>query len=329
MNHKIESISKSDRIINFIVDSIRNGDFEPGRAVPSINVISQKFGVARKTAVRAYEKLKSRGYIESRPQKGFYVINKKPNDKLKVLLIVHSFEGQWQTLYNGFRDQVIDVCAIDIYFHHYNIKLLELIVTRNVDDYDLFVISSFNHPRIKSVIGRIPSYKVLIISRNDRLGDSYNSVVQDFYSGTYHALVSAHDKVKSYKKINLSFPEKGGHPDTLKKGFLKYCHEYDVSSNVVNTLADLEIRKGEAFLIISDNDLIHLLNVCKERNWQLGKDVGVISYNETPLKQVIRDGISVISCNFSLMADSMAGFIKDQKSLQEIIPINFTERNSL
>lgn len=329
MSQNTEPISKSDRIINFIVESIRNGHFKSGQAIPSINLISQQFKVARKTAVRAYDKLKSRGYIESRPQKGYFVINKKPSDKLKVLLIVHSFEGQWQTLYHDFRDQVIQFCDIDIYFHHYKPQLLELIVNRNVDEYDLFIISSFNHPRIKSIIGHIPSYKVLIISRNDRLESAYNEVIQDFYTGTYKALISAHGKTKNYKKIILSFPEKEGHPVSLKNGFLKYCEEYGMTADVVSSLTEIEIKKNEAFLIISDKDLIHLLNVCKERNWHLGKDIGVISYNETPLKQVIRDGISVVSCNFSLMAEVMADFIKDQTAIQKIIPIRFIERNSI
>jgi DNA-binding LacI/PurR family transcriptional regulator len=75
--------------------------------------------------------------------------------------------------------------------------------------------------------------------------------------------------------------------------------------------------------------LIHLLKVCGQHKWQLGKDVGVLSYNETPLKQVIRDGISVISCNFLQMAKHMAGFIKERTNVKEIIPIEFIERNSL
>lgn len=329
MSQELVHLSKSEHIIASVTESIRSGKYVSGQAIPSINSTAQKFGVARKTVVRAYDKLKNAGLIESRPKTGYFVISKKPNNKLKVLLIVHSFDGHWETLYNDFREKVNGYCEIEIFFHHYNIKVLELIVNRNVSDYDLFIISSFNHVRMKSVVGRIPAYKVLLVSRNDRLAKSYNYIIQDFCEGTYQALRQANNRIIKYKGINLIYPEKAGHSETLKKGFLKYCEEFSVKNRTVNSLQELEIIKDEAYLLISDNDLIYLLNVCKKRKWQLGKDVGVISYNETPLKQVIRDGISVVSCNFSMMASEMATFIKEQKTVHKIIPIEFVERNSL
>lgn len=285
--------------------------------------------MARKTVVRAYEKLRNAGLIESRPKSGYYVINNKPSRKQKVLLIIHSFVGHWETIYHSFREQVNDVCEIDIYFHHYNIKVLELLVTRYVNAYDLFIISSFDHPKIKNVVGRIPAYKVLLISRKDRLDDTYNYIIQDFFEGTYNALSQAKEKLEGYRKINLSFPVKEGHSNTLKQGFDKFCDDHGMDHSTVNSLNELEIRKGEAYLTINDNDLIHLLKVCRQQNWQLGRDVGVLSYNETPLKQVIREGISVISCDFMRMAGEMAGFIRERKNAKTNLPIEFIERNSL
>ncbi len=329
MSLELEHLSKSEQIIASVTESIRSGKYISGQAIPSINSTAQKFGVARKTVVRAYGKLKNAGLIESRPKTGYFVISNKPNNKLKVLLIVHSFDGHWETLYNDFREKVNDYCEIEIFFHHYNINVLELIVNRNVSDYDLFIISSFNHVRIKSIVGRIPAYKVLLISRNDRLSESYNYIIQDFCEGTYQALCQANNQIKKYTGITLVYPEAGGHSETLKTGFLKYCDEFTVKNKMVNSLRELEIVKGEAYLLISDNDLIYLLNVCKNRKWRLGIDVGVLSYNETPLKQVIRDGISVVSCNFSMMAIEMATFIKEQKAVHKIIPIEFVKRNSL
>lgn len=329
MNINRESVSKSEQIIASVTEAIRSGELIPGQAIPSINKTATSFGVARKTVVRAYDKLKSSGLIESRPKTGYFVINKKPNHKLKVLLIFHSFEGHWESLYNSFREQVADTCEIDIYFHHYNSNVLELVITRNLDNYDLFIISSFNHPRVKAIIGRIPAYKVLLVSRMDRLDKSYNHIVQDFYEGTYTSLLEAKEKIQQYKRFILSYPEREGHSNTLKDGFVRFCSTHGFNPVITDTLKNAEIRRGDAFLLISDNDLIQLLNVCKIRNWQLGKDIGVLAYNETPLKAVIRDGISVISCNFMQMADEMAAFIKERKTVKRIIPIEFIERNSI
>lgn len=329
MNRETEPILKSDRIISFVTENIRNGKLEPGQAVPSINESSRKFGVARKTVVRAYDRLKENGLIESWPKRGYFVINKKPDTKLKVLLIVHSFDGHWEILYNRFREQANGFCETETFFHHYNIKMLELMISRNVSDYDLFIVSSFNHPRIKNIIGRIPAYKVLVISRNDRLGQNYNCIVQDFFEGTRSALTAAHQQISKYRKLNLSFPESSGHSETLKDGFLDYCTRFDMPCRVLGALDESDICKNEAYLVIDDGDLIRLLEASKNRGWKLGRDIGVISYNETPMKKVIRDGIAVLSCDFTRMAEEMAGFIKNQKSIQTTIPIEFIQRNSI
>ncbi|MCF6356335.1 MAG: response regulator [Draconibacterium sp.] len=255
MNQELESISKSERIVAFITESVRDGNIKIGNIIPSINATALKFGVARKTVVRAYDKLKKQGVIESRPKIGYFVISKRPNIKLRVVIIVHSFDEYWETLYNEFREKVNSFCEVEIYFHHYNIKVLELIINRNVNDYDLFIISSFNNSRIKNIIGRIPAHKVLIISRNDYLNSIYNAVIQDFFAGTYNALCSANSNISKYKKINLSFPEKSGHSPTLKMGFIKYCKEFSVPYSIYNSLKDVEIEKDEAYLIIDDNEV--------------------------------------------------------------------------
>jgi DNA-binding transcriptional regulator YhcF (GntR family) len=328
-NRQLSNLSKSDSIVETLTQSIREGEIPAGCSLPSVEEATRKFGVARKTVVRAYAKMIARGFVESRPRKGYYVINKKPQVKTRILLVIHSFEAHFELIYNEFRDRVSENCDIDVYFHHYNIKMLELIVTRNIDSYDLFIISSFDHPRIPSVIGRIPSGKVLIISRNDRLEDRYNSIVQDFNTGTFEALSSVAGQIKKYEQFILSFPKISGHSETLKAGFERFCSEYSIPFRVVGSFENMEICKRCLYLVIDDPDLIKLLRICKLREWEPGRDVGVISYNESPLKEVIRDGITVISCNFKMMAAEMAEFVKNRVSTQKIIPIKIINRNSL
>jgi hypothetical protein len=329
MKREFGSPTKSEIIIASITESIRKNEFKLGQIIPSINVASRKFNVARKTVIRAYGKLVAQGFIESRPKKGYFVVNRQPDTKIRVLLIIHSFDAHFQLLYNEFWKRVKDNYEIEVFFHHYNIKILDLIISRNLSLYDLYIISSFDHPKIPSVVGRIPAGKLLIISRNDRLGDKYNFIVQNFFDGTYHALETSKEQIQRYNRFILSFPLKSGHPQSLKMGFLKFVTDYNISHQLSDSLESFEINKGDAYLVIDDADLVRLLKVCKVHGWEPGKDVGVIAYNETPLKEVIRDGITVISCNFSFMAKEMAGFIRNRTSVKETIPISLIQRKSL
>jgi DNA-binding LacI/PurR family transcriptional regulator len=62
---------------------------------------------------------------------------------------------------------------------------------------------------------------------------------------------------------------------------------------------------------------------------KLGKHVGVISYNETPLKKIILNGITTISTDFQMMGEKTAQLILE-RSMQHIeIPFLLTLRASL
>jgi DNA-binding LacI/PurR family transcriptional regulator len=206
--------------------------------------------------------------------------------------------------------------------------MLELIVLRHINSYDLYVISSFDHPRIPSVIGRIPAGKVLIISRNDRLGESYNTIVQDFNRGTYEALAPAAEEIRAFDEFIMCFPPASGHSETLKEGFERFCTDFSIRYRIMENMNELVTGKRKLFLVIDDCDLIRLLRICKIRGWIPGVDVGVISYNESPLKEVIRDGITVISGNFRIMASEMAAFVSQRSAVHKTVPFQLIRRNS-
>ncbi len=68
-SRNLSNLSKSERIIETVIESIKNSNILVGDALTSVNVAARDFGVARQTIVRAYEKLKKLGFVESRPRK--------------------------------------------------------------------------------------------------------------------------------------------------------------------------------------------------------------------------------------------------------------------
>lgn len=52
------------------------------------------------------------------------------------------------------------------------------------------------------------------------------------------------------------------------------------------------------YILPNDNDLVHLLKAAKTQKLIVGEDIGVISYNDTPLKEVVAEGITTISTDF-------------------------------
>lgn len=327
--NEFAGVSKAGQIASSIEEAIREGRLVPGNRLPPINEGVLLFSAARKTVVKAYMQLIEKGLVESVDRRGYYVLHNRSRAKKRILLLIHSFDPQLQLLYNEFIQTLEDDCEVDLYFHHYNIQMLEMVINRNLGKFDFYLISSFNHARIPRLISRIPRSKVLIVSRNDRISPDYYHVSQDFYRGTISALKAALPLLRKYNQIVLSYPEPTGHSQTLKNGFVDFCQKEDLSHSVVGSLVNSEIQKDNAYFVIEDSDLVKVLKCSKNRQWELGQDIGVLAYNETPLKEVIRDGISVVSCDFKQMATEMGAFIHQGRPVQLNIPIRFIQRNSL
>jgi DNA-binding LacI/PurR family transcriptional regulator len=74
---------------------------------------------------------------------------------------------------------------------------------------------------------------------------------------------------------------------------------------------------------------VQIIKTCRNRQFILGKDVGVISYNDTPMKQIVGGGISVISTNFEAMGELTAEFVKNKQKVAQILHTNYIARESL
>ncbi|HEV7380824.1 MAG TPA: substrate-binding domain-containing protein, partial [Dyadobacter sp.] len=68
---------------------------------------------------------------------------------------------------------------------------------------------------------------------------------------------------------------------------------------------------------------------CREQKLVVGKDIGIISYNETPLKEILLDGITTISTDHDLMGRTAAEMIKTNRQALVKNPFTLIRRKSL
>src|ERR1700680_2002963 len=61
------------RIAETFTRQVATGVLRPGDRVPSLRKVSREQGVSLSTALQAYLWLENRGYLEARPQSGFYI----------------------------------------------------------------------------------------------------------------------------------------------------------------------------------------------------------------------------------------------------------------
>ena len=70
-----------------------------------------------------------------------------------------------------------------------------------------------------------------------------------------------------------------------------------------------DINKNEVYLILNsqlDIELIELARTARQKGCVIGKDIGIISYNESPINEIILNGLTVFSTNFKQMGELAA-----------------------
>ena len=55
----------------------------------------------------------------------------------------------------------------------------------------------------------------------------------------------------------------------------------------------------------------------KQKGYKIGKDIGIIAYNESPINEIILDGLTVFSTDFEQMG-KLAGEIILNKTINKI-----------
>jgi DNA-binding LacI/PurR family transcriptional regulator len=101
--------------------------------------------------------------------------------------------------------------------------------------------------------------------------------------------------------------------------------QYDIIENK----AFKDVQKGEVYISMEESDLVSIIKYSRTKNLKIGRDIGVLSFNDTPLKEVLEDGISVISTNFSRMGSLAAELMLDKRRLKVRNEFLFIRRNSL
>ena len=304
------------QIFDWVITGINEGGFVPGYHLPSINQIAIDNKLSRETVVKAFKLLQEKGIIEAIHGKGFFVSSNEVKSLHHIFVLFDSLSAYKEILLNGLKEEFGDDAKIDIYFHHFNPIIFENLIKEAAGNYTAYIVLPFDHRRITEMLDPIPTEKLFLIDRWPRYyKNQFHGVYQDFYEDVFTALTPFVNKVESYKKLVLVFRDAITNvPAELLEGFEEFCYqkkiEYDILKKAINKK---QIEKNVAYISIDDNDLVKLIEHAKAKNWEIGKDIGIISYNDTPLKKVVANGITVVSTNFKKMGQSAAQLIINNK----------------
>ncbi|EOR93574.1 regulatory protein GntR, HTH [Arcticibacter svalbardensis MN12-7] len=159
----------------------------------------------------------------------------------------------------------------------------------------------------------------LLIAPNDKLPKVKQIV--------YEALLSAEKSLQTYKSITNVFLELNNHPTETLEGIKQFCKDYKKKFAIVPDVDQIQLKKGQVFLTLTESALADLIKMVRSKGLKLGIDIGIISFNETVLKELL--DLTVITTNFEEMSNTAANLILDKEFKQVRNSCKLIERSSL
>lgn len=321
------------QVVNSILNAIKEKKLGKGYVLPSINDLSYELEISRDTGERAYRHLKNMGVIGSVPGKGYFISKTEFKQPLKIFLLFNKLSTHKKIIYDSFAEALGGQAAIDFYIYNNDYSLFKKLLINKQEDYSYYVIIPHfleGGEKAHEIINTIPKDKLVIMSKLlAGVDGAYAAIYEDFEKDIYNALTKAIERLKKYRSIHIIFPEYTYHPREILDGFYHFCQDYAFDYEVIKNTEQMNITESTAYISLMEDDLVTLIKKILEKGFEVGKQVGVVSYNETPMKQIILNGITTISADFQLMGKKAAELILHKSKNHIAVPFYLTLRDSL
>lgn len=316
------------QIVQSICRNIEKGVLVKDDVLPSVNKISEVFSLARGSVFTAYNDLRASGIIDSIPGKGYFVSSTNTSQTKRIFLLFNTFTSYNYTLYNTLLNNLPRTFTVHTFFHHHDVKTFETIIREQAGHYNFFIVMPEIHEKTLNILSHLdPKHTFLLNTGYKEYKKEYSGVFQNLEKDIYTVLMAKQHLVSKYKRLILIAPQNFSTKD-ITPGVQKFSKKTGTATVIKNTIAAADVAKGDAFIVLNDDDLIEIVKTIRTNNWQLGKDIGILSYNETNLKSVIESGITTLTPDFEAMGKCMAELIVTGKRNAAENPFQLIDRKS-
>ncbi|HEY8920244.1 MAG TPA: substrate-binding domain-containing protein [Chitinophaga sp.] len=321
---------KYQQIIQSVISAIDNKQLRIGDKIPSVNEVSDSTGIAKKTGVQAFEQLKQTGVISAVKYKGYFVASANTHSKHNIFVLFNHLTAYKEDIYEGIKSTLDGKGVVDIFFHHNNIEVFKTLIAQSAGKYTEYIIMPIPDKGMKPALKKLPQDKIYILDLGYQdWGQAYPSVCQHFETDIYQVLQQGLPAIRrKYNKLVLVLGPQFYNLKQIEKGFRQFCREFELDFSIISHAKNKRPARGELYVLVNDQDLVQLVKKTTTFGYKLGKDVGIISYNDFPMKEIVGNGITTISSDFTRMGTDVINMILKKKKAHLQNPCRLVERSS-
>lgn len=311
-----------------IAEAVRAGGLREGDSLPSINTVCGEYGVSRDTVVKAYAVLKRSGLVKSSHGKEFYICSVRSRSMPRVLLLMDEMSMYKRRILDGLSESLGSGAEIGVFFHNNELSVLKTLFSAYKDSYERHVvIPTYDLCGTQRFLAGAGIRDLIMLDRFAPQGPGgFQAVHQSFERGVQEALSSGIERLRRYRRLMLLSDRSSHIEEEIAKGLMVFISANGLRGGISGRLL---ARPGDAWIVLGDESLVELVKLAKAKGFKIGSELGVISYNDTPLKEIIEGGVTTIGADFLEMGRALGRVIKSGSRDSLLIPTSLTLRRTL
>lgn len=326
------------QLVDKITEGIHSKAIADGEMLPSMNDLSDALGISKETVKKAYAILRDREFIEPRQGKGFFVCGTKDRSTKRVLLLFDKLSTFRSITYNVMASRIGEKAKITIRLHNQSTELLKYYLDESLDRYDYYVISPHfpldeeTQSQVLRQLTRVPNRKLIMLDNwMKALPGNYGVVYQDFGNDIYRCLETALPQLRKYNKLNVLVLPSSLYHELICTSLKEFCSRNRIKVEFFTEITEEMLHKKEVYLLLNgqlDSELAYFAREAAAKKLKIGEDIGVISYNDFPINELVLGGLTTVSADFAMMGEIAADMILEGKLSKVRCAFRMIRRNT-
>ena len=128
----------------------------------------------------------------------------------------------------------------------------------------------------------------------------------------YEGLSSAIDDLRKYNKLHVIILPTSLYGSLIMVGITRFCEEYGIDVAFHYDINENMMHRGDLYLLLNGQlgvGLVEVVRMATNSGLKIGADVGVISYNDSYLSEIILGGLTTVSTDFEQMGNLAADMV--------------------
>ena len=326
------------QVVLEVKSAIKNGSLANGAPLPSLYDLAVQTGISMETAKKAYNILKNEGLVAGRQGKGYFVDIRETGSPERILMLLDKLSAYKLAIHHGLSEALSVPADIPINTHNQDIALFEKMVDDALDNFDYYIIAAHFPVSVKAssvarILKRIPNDRLILIDIDipevkGRIGRIY----QDFRSDAADALKQGIDLIRKYRQVVIISSAQSLYGNIIYPGIRKMLSANGIRCRIDKQFVPAGMLPGTLYVVLCGQlgtDHFTIMREVRDKGYTLGREIGLISYNDEPVNEFICGGLTCISSDFQQMGGSAAEMINDRRMYSVHNPFRLVTRSSL